>query len=143
VSSTDGLALAADVAGALIPFASGGGAAVRAGRGAMNAADNGTEIVQRAMSRAELNATRETGLVRGGRDGTHYVSDAINSDANRARPRLALPQTPEVLVDLQVPRGAFGTPSRVEPAFGMPGGGMERTGTGPIPCSVVCVRPYR
>ena len=108
----------------------------------MNAADNGTEVVQRAMSRAELEATLDTGLVRGGRDGTHYVSDAVNHDANRARQRLALPQTPEVRVDLEVPRGAFGPPSRVDPNFGMPGGGMERTGTGPIPCRVVCSRPY-
>ena len=41
VSGTDLLALGADVAGALIPFATGGGAAVRAGRAAMNAADAG------------------------------------------------------------------------------------------------------
>ena len=41
VSGTDLLALGADVAGALIPFATGGGAAVRAGRTAMNAADAG------------------------------------------------------------------------------------------------------
>ena len=41
VSGTDLLALGADVAGALIPFATGGGAAVRAGRAAANAADAG------------------------------------------------------------------------------------------------------
>ena len=100
----------------------------------------GTEIVERAMSRAELDATRATGLVRGGRDGTHFVSDAVNNNANRARQRLALPQTPEVKVQLEVPKGSFGPPSRVGPANGMPGGGMERTGAGQIPAIVHGVR---
>ncbi|WP_368501966.1 hypothetical protein [Photobacterium sp. 1_MG-2023] len=57
------------------------------------------------MSRAELKATQETGLLRGGRDGTHYVTDSANSDALRARQRSALPQTPEVRVTLEVPNG--------------------------------------
>ena len=100
----------------------------------------GTEVVERAMSRAELDATRATGLVRGGRDGPHFVSDAVNNNANRARQRLALPQTPEVKVQLEVPKGSFGPPSRVGPANGMPGGGMERTGTGQIPATVRGVR---
>ena len=77
--------------------------------------------------------------MRGGRGGTHYVTDSANSDPLRARQRLALPQTPEVRVDLEVPRGAFSAPSRVEPAFNMAGGGMERTATGPVPCAVLCV----
>lgn len=91
------------------------------------------------MSRAELEATQQTGLVRGGRDGTHYATDAANSDALRARERLALPQTPEVRVTLKVPEGAFSSPSRVQPGFGMPGGGMERTATGKVPAKVVRV----
>ena len=62
----------------------------------------GTEVVQRGMSRAELGATESTGLLRGGRGGTHYVSDAVNSDALRARQRLALPQAPEVRATLEV-----------------------------------------
>ncbi|MGH3827127.1 MAG: RHS repeat-associated core domain-containing protein, partial [Pseudonocardiaceae bacterium] len=98
-----------------------------------------TEIVQRWMSSAELEATGNTGLVRGGRGGTHYVGDASNSDPLRARQRLALPQTPEVRADLEVPRGAFSAPKRVDPAYGMPGGGLERTATGSIPCRVVHV----
>lgn len=63
--------------------------------------------VQRAMSRAELEATQATGLLRGGRDGTHYVSDAVNSTATRAQQRLALPTRPEVRVTLEVPSGPF------------------------------------
>jgi RHS repeat-associated protein len=94
------------------------------------------ETVQRWMSRAELKATQDTGLLRGGRDGTHYITDATNSNAKRARQRSALPQTPEVKVTLDVPKGRFSQSSRVEPAFNMPGGGMERTATGNIPVMI-------
>lgn len=93
---------------------------------------NDTEVVERWMSEAELKATQETGLLRGGRDGTHYVTDSSNSNAKRARQRSALPQTPEVKVTLEVPKGVFSNPSKVKPAFDMPGGGLERTATGKI-----------
>ncbi|QQR72312.1 MAG: hypothetical protein IPJ17_12350 [Holophagales bacterium] len=102
-----------------------------------------TEVVQRAMSTAELEATRASGLLRGGRSGTHYVSDAISSSADRARQRLALAQTPEVRVTLEVPAGAFSAPTRVTPANGMPGGGMERTATGSILVRILDVLSYR
>jgi RHS repeat-associated protein len=97
----------------------------------------GTEIVQRWMSQAELQATESTGLLRGGRDGVHFVTDAANTAAQRARLRLALPQTPEIRVTLEVPSGAFSAPTRVQPRFNMPGGGMERTATGQIPVKIL------
>jgi hypothetical protein len=107
----------------------------------------GTELVQRAMSTAELNATRETGLVRGGRAGTHFASDAVNNSATKAQQRLALPVTPEVKATLEVPSGTFSAPSRVQPAPHprggvLPGGGMERTATGQVPAKVVRVKKY-
>ncbi|MBI4212249.1 MAG: hypothetical protein HY540_06390, partial [Deltaproteobacteria bacterium] len=102
----------------------------------------GTEIVQRAMSRVEFEATLETGLLRGGREGTHYVSDAVNSDALRAQQRLSLEQTPEMRVELEVPRGVFSSPSRVQPfthpqGGTLPGGGTERTAVGNISVRVL------
>lgn len=104
------------------------------------ATGKGTEVVYRWMSKAELQATQKTGLMRGGRDGTHYVTDAANSDALRARMRSALPQTPEVRVKMEVPAGTFSAPSKVQPAFNMPGGGMERTATGAVPVRILEVR---
>jgi len=101
-----------------------------------NAGQGSTETVQRWMSDAELRATIDTGLVRGGRDGTHFVTDSANSNAKRARQRSALPQTPEVKVTLEVPAGKFSKPTKVEPAFNMPGGGTERTATGKISAKV-------
>jgi hypothetical protein len=99
----------------------------------------GTEVVQRWMSQAELQATQTTGLLRGGRDGIHYATDAANTTPQRARLRLALPQTPQVRATLEVPGGAFSAPSRVQPNFNMPGGGMERTATGQIPVKILGV----
>ncbi|HWR35382.1 MAG TPA: RHS repeat-associated core domain-containing protein [Clostridia bacterium] len=95
-----------------------------------------TETVQRAMSEGELQATRDTGLIRGGRGGTNYVSDSISKDANRAQQRLALPQKPQVRATMEVQKGKFGAPSRVKPANNMPGGGMERTAKGKIPVKI-------
>ena len=48
-----------------------------AGAGAAEARIGGSELVQRAMSNAELQATRESGLIRGGREGTHFVVDVL------------------------------------------------------------------
>jgi RHS repeat-associated protein len=104
--------------------------------------DRGSEVVQRAMSRAELQAMQATGLIRGGRPGTHYASDAVNSNAQHARQRLALGQTPEVRVTIEVPRGSFSPPARIGPLNNMPGGGMERTATGDIPARILRVDRY-
>jgi RHS repeat-associated protein len=136
--ATNLAALGLDVAGALIPVATGLGAGYRAERAAVE----GTEVVQRAMSRAELEATQRTGLLRGGREGTHYVSDAVNADAKRARQRLSLPQTPEVRVTMEVPKGSCSAPTKVRPDFNMPGGGTERTATGKVPVKITKVDPY-
>jgi len=84
-----------------------------------------------------MQSGRNTKLVRGGREGTHWVTDAANSDPLRARQRLSLPQTPEVRVDLEVPAGAFSDPCPVPPDFKLPGGGTQRSATGPVPARVV------
>jgi hypothetical protein len=109
---------------------------------ATKAAGGGVEVVQRAMSLAELEATVATGLIRGGRSGTHYVSNAVNKNALRARQRLALGQTPQVRVTMEVPRGVFSPPSAVRPMLRMPGGGMERTATGNVPVRILGIHRY-
>ena len=101
------------------------------------------EVVERAMSKAELVATKSTGLLRGGRDGTHYVSNAVNNTARKAQKRLALPVKPEVKVRMEVPSGRFSNPSKVDPAFGQAGGGMERTATGNVPVKILKEWEYK
>lgn len=109
------------------------------GVGAGAGAAKETVTVQRWMSKAELKATADTGLLRGGRDGTHHVTDAANADPLRARQRLALDRTPEVRATLEVPGSALSTASRVNPKYNMRGGGMERTATGNVPARVIGV----
>jgi RHS repeat-associated protein len=123
-------------------FAAQGGAifdglSVVTGAGAAGKLQGETEVVYRWMSQAELKATEKTGLLRGGRDGTHFVTDAANSDPVRARMRTALEKTPEVRVKMEVPAGKFSPSSKVSPAHDMPGGGSERTATGNVPVKIL------
>jgi hypothetical protein len=116
----------------------------RAAKSVRRAESAATEVVQRAMSRAELDATLKTGLLRGGRAGTHYVSDAVNSSAGRAQQRLALPQQPEIRATIEVRKGTFSAPSTVAP-YRLPngtilhGGGTERTAVGEVPARILRV----
>lgn len=98
-----------------------------------------TVTVQRWMSKAELEATESSGLLRGGREGTHYVGEALNSDPLRARQRLALEQTPEVRVTMEVPGSSLSPPHNVPPKYDMPGGGVQRTATGKVPVRILRV----
>lgn len=99
--------------------------------------DDSREKVNRYMSRAEADATIESGLARGGRDGITFVTNDFYSTASSAQKALALPNAPEVMLILGVPSSAFSLPSTVRPDYGQPGGGTERTGTGQIPVKVL------
>jgi RHS repeat-associated protein len=116
--------------------------------GALRGPPSGKEVVQRAMVQAELQATRATGILRGGRTGEHFVSDAVNSDATRAQQRLALRDRPEVRVTLELTWGRLSEPRRVDsleidrgkmsPGI-LPGGGTQRTAEGRVPVKVLKV----
>ncbi len=72
----------------------------------------------------------------------NFATDAANRDPLRARQRLALGHTPEIRVELEVPRGVFSPPRRVAPLIQkgrvtMPGGGKERTAVGRVPTRIV------
>lgn len=81
--------------------------------------------------------------MRGGREGTHHVSNAIGNDAKKVRQRLALDNTPEVKVTMKVPKGSFSNPSRIEAANKMPGGGLEMKAKGNIHVEVVKVKTLK
>ena len=125
-------------------------AAAMADKASIEAIERQTELVQRAMSRAEVEQIAKKGvLCRGGRPGNHYVRDAVNTTANRARQRLALPVQPEVRVILEVPKGVFSAPTKVQPytlpnGQTLPGGGMERIAPGNIdvPARIISILNY-
>lgn len=119
------------------------GGALNAWNSARKLGKRTTEIVQRAMSRDELAAIQKSGVLsRGGRRGDHFVSDAISSDALRARQRLALPGTPEVRVSMEVPAGVFSRPTPVVSKYQMPGGGLERAASGKLGIPVTVLRVW-
>ncbi len=104
----------------------------------------GKIVVERVMSRAELEATERTGLLRGGREGAHYVTDSVGTDsALGAKSRLALRDTPEVKVTMELDRSAVSGSSRVQPLNGEIGGGTERTATGNVSVKILSVKDMR
>jgi hypothetical protein len=107
------------------------------------AGTGGKTIVQRVMSRAELENTKATGLLRGGREGTHFVTDSAPDSAVGAQQQLALPTTPEVRVTMEVDSNAISPSSSVKPAFGQPGGGTERMATGQISVKILKVEDLK
>jgi hypothetical protein len=103
------------------------------------AIDQSRERINRYMSGDELEATKATGLARGGRDGITYATNDTYFTANDAQKMLALSTAPEYRVVFSVAAGTFSPPSVVAPAFGQPGGGTERIGVGVIPVNILDV----
>lgn len=74
----------------------------------------------------ELNAVKETGILRGGRQGTTYFTDSYFKNANTAKSRLALPEKPQFIMEFEITNNPIikgGT--RVTPNFWELGGGRE------------------
>jgi hypothetical protein len=81
----------------------------------------------RYMSRAEVEAVRRTGLLRGGRAGETFWTDVRYGDADEAKSLLSLADRPEARLTFTI----MGEPTLmldgtvVDPAYGEPGGGTE------------------
>jgi hypothetical protein len=81
----------------------------------------------RYMSLAEAEAVRRTRLLRGGRAGETFWTDARYEDADEAKSLLSLADRPEVRLTFTI----MGEPTLmldgtvVDPAYGEPGGGTE------------------
>ncbi len=99
----------------------------------------GKIVVQRVMSVLEYEHTLATKLLRGGRQGEHFVTTVASNSAKRAQQRLALNKLPEVRVQMVVDEIHFGPIGKVDPMNGMPGGGLQRIGTGEIPVEIINV----
>jgi hypothetical protein len=80
----------------------------------------------RVMTEAELKAVQETGMLRGGREGTTWFTDAKFKSADTAQNRLSLETKPEYSVEFKIvnnPQVKGGT--TVKPDYDQNGGGRE------------------
>lgn len=93
----------------------------------------------RYMSRAELRAVEETGMLRGRLPGRTYWTTDLYTTTRQAKSHLALSTLPEVRVEFRITnepvlRRAADT---VEPSMGEPGGGSEYMTTEKVSVEVI------
>jgi hypothetical protein len=107
------------------------------------APDRGGQSFFRYVGRPELDAIQETGLLRGGRPGDTFWTDAEFTSAAEAQDKLALPVTPELRVRFIIVSNPTLTRngSVVEPAFGGAGGGREWASPDPVQVEIIDVQP--
>jgi len=88
----------------------------------------------RYCSEAEVESTRSTGLLRGGRAGPNYFTTDDNySTVREAQQMLALPYPPDVKVIFTIQNSPrIIGPSVVLPKYGQPGGGIEYFSDDPV-----------
>ena len=98
----------------------------------------------RNMSKAEAEAVKKTGLLRGGNEGETYWTDSRFRNAAKAQDRLSLPNKPEVQMEFNIKNNPTlqrnGT--RVTPDNGGKGGGKEYMSTDSVKVEVINVQPY-
>jgi hypothetical protein len=97
----------------------------------------------RYVGPAELEAIQQTGLLRGGRPGETFWTDAEYTSAAEAQDKLALPVTPELRVRFLILNNPTLTRagSLVDPMFGGSGGGHEWASPDPVQVEIVDVQP--
>jgi hypothetical protein len=125
--------------------AAGEGMMLGAGAGVGGVRTAGTDwlTMERAGSEAEAASTISTGLLRGGRAGTQFVTDAVPASAGNAERLLALPQRPQVRMTFNVPADQVSAARTVQPRFGQPGGGTERMADPGTVARILQVVPLR
>jgi RHS repeat-associated protein len=124
------------------------GAVIGAGNIGSSLATEGAEgqVFQRVMSNAELEATQATGLLRGGREGANFFTNAASLDAKRAQIRLGLDgPLRDVRMTFRITdSSAVVGPQRAAAGMtGTPGGGKEFFTNGPTQVDVLRVDQLR
>jgi len=137
----NGLGLAYDALATAVPFLPAGFGIIK---NTGKAAEAAAGVFERVVSKAELEATRETGLLRGGRAGEHFFTNSASLDAKRAQQRLGLdgPLRDHRIrfkitndVEITGPRPAKAGQS------GTPGGGREYSTTEPTEVEIIGMDP--
>jgi hypothetical protein len=100
----------------------------------------------RFVTEGEVDAIRDTGLLRGGRPGETFFTTQEIKSATRAQQRLSLPQTPTHRVEFEIlnnPR--IQGPRRVDPDpdLGLSGKSSELLSTDPVKARIINVQPLK
>jgi hypothetical protein len=117
--------------------------AVPAEAGTLGGPASGGQSFYRYMVPAELEAVRETGLLRGGRPGETFWTDGLYTSSVEVQDKLALPSPPELCVRFVI----LNAPSLsregslVEPAYGGAGGGREWASFDQVQVEILDVQP--
>lgn len=95
----------------------------------------------RYMSRAEAEAVRRTGYLRGGIPGEVFFTEDLYESADEAKRRLALPIGPQVRMRFRIVEEVdlLRAKAEVEPRYGESGGGTEYMTTGRVEVEVISV----
>ena len=99
----------------------------------------------RYVSQAEIQAIKDTGLLRGGRPGeTFFTKDVYKSGAH-AQERLSLPTTPTHRIEFNITNNPtmLRNGTKVDPVGSLPGKGSEFMTTDPVRVDLLNVQPLR
>jgi RHS repeat-associated protein len=104
------------------------------------------QVFERVVSKAELEATQKTGLLRGGRDGENFFTNSASLDAKRAQQRLGLDgplRDARIRFRIKNNVEVTGPRSAVPGRTGTAGGGREFSTNGRTEIDILRIDPLR
>ncbi|ASV12350.1 hypothetical protein B2G51_12380 [Leptospira santarosai] len=99
----------------------------------------------RYVTKGEVQAIKDTGMLRGGREGETYFTKDLYKSGAKAQERLSLENKPTHRVEFEI----SGKPnyekygSKVDPLYGQPGKGSEFMTTDPVKVKLINVQPLK
>lgn len=97
------------------------------------------------MTNGEIQAIKETGMLRGGNPGDTFFTKDVYKSASKAQKRLSLPTQPTHRVEFEVTNNPkllrYG--SKVKPDYSQTGGGAEFMSSSPIRVDIINAQPLR
>jgi hypothetical protein len=150
-SLANALGVLGDAIGTAVPFLPAGAGIIRSGLKAADEVGDAAKVAkgrtfERVVSEAELTATQETGLLRGGRPGENFFTNSASLNAKRAQQRLGLDgPLRDYRVRFQIKNDVTVTgPGPAKPGqSGTPGGGLEFSTSERTEIEVTRIDPLR
>ncbi|MDI7199939.1 SpvB/TcaC N-terminal domain-containing protein [Leptospira santarosai] len=111
----------------------------------LEAKNTSTTSGYRYVTKGEVQAIKDTGMLRGGREGETYFTKDLYKSGAKAQERLSLENKPTHRVEFEI----SGKPnyekygSKVDPLYGQPGKGSEFMTTDPVKVKLINVQPLK